>query len=199
LVQDGAKNNEGCYNILSNDPELNVVLQISCINHKIHNLLYTDVLIPKNFRNDKLKNLTSKLNAIYRKLYYRKKELEKYVKECQSLEIWKRVLKFLKENEDNDHFEDILNLNNEEDDIDLDLNKKPDFKSLKRGNVTRWNSTLTMLKSFESLHEVVNKCLEKESLFDLRINEDELKFISDLVGIFSIFETAVKVFQVVMV
>lgn len=182
LVEDGASNNTLAFTEISKDPDLKVVLRVVCVNHKIHNLLYTDVFNSKHYFNKPLNDVITKLKKVYRKLHYKKSKLDDIIKRNHSKETWENILDLL-ENHDEESFDGLF---------EVELNNN----SLKRNNPTRWSSTLGMLKSFLTSFEAVNDLLFKEKEHALLITEDEQTIMADLVSVFEIFENAVKVLQV---
>lgn len=182
LVQDEARNNIACFNEILNDPEVKVVLRIGCINHKIHNLLYTDVFNSANFSSPVLVDLTNKLKSIYRKVYFKKNQIKEIIKKNYSIDLWQDILSFLE--------------NSEVDDFDCFIDKEK-YSSLKRSNPTRWSSTLTMFKSFFKLYDVINQLLFNEKCTELLITDQEIELTTDMIWIFEIFEESIGIFQVV--
>lgn len=189
LLEDGAANNCICFREIREDPDLKVVLQVICINHNLHNLLYTDVFNSKHYKNTNLNDLIKKLKKIHRKVYYKKVQIQLIIQKNYSSEIWSKVLVMPKHNCE-ENFENLIEIEKE-----IESQQQQQNLHLKKNNTTRWNSTLKMLKSFMDLVEVINELLLKVKEFDLMISEEEFNQMKDLISIFSIFDEAVTTFQ----
>lgn len=125
---------------------------------------------------------------VYRRLHYKRLVFEEIVRKDYSQVAWEKVLDLLNNDEDADGNIDFEELFGE---IDSSKNRY-----LSKNNVTRWSSTLSMLKSFLNLFDAINDVLYKEKSHELFLKDDEKVIIKDLVSIFEIFENAVKVLQV---
>lgn len=181
-VNDSAKNNTAAYRIGKDDPEVRIVARIGCIAHNIHNLVYTDIFNSKHYKNDGLAHLMKKLNSIHQALYYKKAEMSLIFKAECTEESWNQIMA---------HCEEYVEFDPSE------IDKVPSVApNLRKNNVTRWNSTLTMLKSYLPLANVIRRILVEYNKFDLLISDDEKQTIRELVEIFELFEGAVKLCQV---
>uniref|UniRef100_T1GAK5 BED-type domain-containing protein n=1 Tax=Megaselia scalaris TaxID=36166 RepID=T1GAK5_MEGSC len=183
-VSDGAFNNDSCFALCKTDKEMQAMFKITCINHKLHNLLFTDVLASKQYKNLGLELIISKMKKIYKLMYFKKQTIEILVKEKHNEEKWKAILKFLHSHEEED-FDELISQINENDITGI----------FKNNNQTRWNSTLTMLRSFIPLIDVFYDILWNEKKSSLVVTQGELQCLKDLVLVFEIFEEATKIFQ----
>lgn len=61
---------------------------------------------------------------------------------------------------------------------------------IKNSNLTRWNSTLIMLESFNNNTSSITFMLEKLKKYELILSSSEIGLIKDLVKVFSIFKEA---------
>lgn len=187
-VSDGAFANDTCFRECEKDPEMNVPFRVSCINHKIHNLIYTDVLNSKHYANIELNSIIKKLKKIHKKVYYRKASIEKKIIERLTKDVWDKILSFVHDEQQED-FDELV-----------DFIQNPEIPEkqamLKKNNVTRWNSTLKMIRSFIPLNEIIYDILCQEKLTDLMISEKELTTLKELEIVFGIFEEVTNTFQV---
>lgn len=186
LVSDGASNNDACFEESLDDPEIDILFRVRCINHKIHNLIYNDVLDSSHYKNLELNVILRKIKKIQRAVYYRKVEIEKKIIEKHSRDIWTKILTFI-DTEAEDDFEEVL----EEIDKHSDIHKM-----LKKNNVTRWSSTLSMIRSFLPLATVINEILCQDKKVDLLVSDKENMVLKELETVFKIFEDVTKTFQV---
>lgn len=182
IVYDGAANNHKMYKLSFHDNEIQIIIEIVCICHNIHNLLFTDVFKGDHFSDLDLKSLNSKMIRIHHKLHFRKNELKNMTQKKQSEENWDRILTHLQMDDDY-VLEDYI--------------PNPSIGSLKTNNNTRWMSTLSMIKSFLPLVDHINDILyqDKRSIGFI-LTENDVGILNDLNKIYSIFEEATLIFQV---
>lgn len=165
--------------------------RLNCIAHSLHRFITYDILCNDAFED--LNNIILKIKQIYRTLTYRREDI---------LEIQQ-----LKENEK--IFEILQNLQNITNCIDCDDNivfgemeleleaaiKNPSLPSLKNSVETRWNSILSMLKSFSQNCEVINIVLLKMKRELLLIPSMEQELIKEFVEFLEIFSEATTYMQ----
>lgn len=187
-VTDDASNNKTCYDEAQKDSDLEILLRIGCINHKLHNLLYTDIFASKEFEDLALKTIVGKLKKIHKKIYYKKQLIKDIVIQKHSENVWEKILDFVNGTGEAD-FSDI------EEALTKDKDNSGFFKN---SNSTRWNSTLTMIKSYLPLSEYIYDILCFEKATSLILDEEEFKTLTELELVFGIFEDANNIFQVII-
>lgn len=181
IVYDGATNNHRIYTLSLDDNEIQIAIEIICICHNIHNLLYTDVFKSKHFSDKDLTNLNKKIGKIHQNLHFRKNQLKNMIQKQTSDENWDRILTHLELDDDY-----VLG----------DYIPNPSIISLRTNNDTRWMSTLSMIKSFLPLVDHINDILYQNKKSELILNDDDVNLLKDLYKIYSIFEEATLIFQV---
>lgn len=107
-------------------------LQLSCILHCIHNLIYSDVL----------KESLDKLHKIHRKLVYRREDIQRIKNKLKLAFVYKGFIELC-----------------EMDEIVEDMTKPVSQEPIKISMATRWNSLLNMLKSTKENHQEANIAL----------------------------------------
>lgn len=185
MVYDGAGNNHRIYTLSLRDDEIQIAIEIICICHNMHNLLFTDVFKSKHFSDKDLTRLNSKMNKIHQKLHYRKNQIKNIVNKNTSDKDWDQILTHLKMDDDF-VLEDYI--------------PNPNISTLKTNNNTRWMSTQSMIKSFLKSVDVINDIVYKDKRsVGLCIDEEDVDLLNDLNSIYSIFEEAALIFQVSLV
>lgn len=154
----------------------------SCAAHNLHLFLTKNLLEDPQFT--PLSTCLEKLRRIYRKLMYKHQELEEWTK-SQNVIICANFLKNVIE------VQELIEI--DEQFILGDEIKK--HKTLKLSVVTRWNSILTMVKSFNESHQSVNLALGHLDQADLIIGAEERRMLIELEHFLEIFENCTKVLQ----
>lgn len=154
-----------------------------------HNLQYLHLFVTKDiFGNEQFKvlnDIIGKLKEVFRILNYKQQELKIYS------DLAKQI-NFIQCNEDATNIDTINDLDylyaiNDEDDIT--------FTALKNSNVTRWNSTLAMVRSFTKNAVAINIVLGYASKIQYTIQSEQLANLKALQQFLEIFETGTTVLQ----
>lgn len=75
------------------------------------------------------------------------------------------------------------------------MNDRSGMTSLKNDNITRWNSTLTMLDSFLKNKTIIELILQRLRKYELILEDDELEKCEEMVSILRIFAKATDFLQ----
>lgn len=67
------------------------------------------------------------------------------------------------------------------------------FQTLKKRVLTRWNTILIMLRSYQSNLNGVETVLRQLKLFELILNDVEIQMVADLVAFLSLFESTTTI------
>ncbi|CAF1593420.1 unnamed protein product [Rotaria sp. Silwood1] len=194
------------------------IIHMFCIGHGIHNLLMVDCFP----RLTGVPDLLDKVQKIINKLRYRQHELEQEFIQIHDqikndlFEVINKAGEVLDADLalSYDDIEDVDQLDNEKENYELELysindqrsskfdylkktntttNNSYEFHTLKKRVVTRWNTILIMLRSYESNIPGIEIILRRLKLFHLILTPTENEVVRDLVDFLSSFETTTTI------
>ncbi|KAG5673335.1 hypothetical protein PVAND_003394 [Polypedilum vanderplanki] len=192
LVCDGAKNMDAAFNSL-----VNCIRRLNCEAHIINSILSADLEKSQAYKNT-CSEVMKKIKKIHGSIVYRLHELKSIFEAEQTKDIISYI------NEWENYLQDQI-LSDEEVGIDNDeilknifndtTKEMPAFNAFKKENATRWNSKLSMIKSFMSNINAINMCLAKLNHTDLCLTADEIENIIPVQELLNTFESSLKVLQ----
>lgn len=193
------------------------IIHMFCIGHGIHNLLMVDCFP----RLTGVPDLLDKVQMIINKLRYRQHELEQeFIRIHDQIkndlfEIINKAGEALDADLElsYDDIEDADQVDNENENYELELysindqrsskfdylkktnttNNSYEFHTLKKRVVTRWNTILIMLRSYQSNISGIEIILRRLKLFDLILTPSENEIVRDLVDFLSAFKTTTTI------
>lgn len=155
------------------------IKRLSCmaLAHNLHLFISRDIFANPEF--SVLNTIVSKLKLIYKALVYKHEELAQYA-EINTQIYFIKVVENAIDMDDGNNFDVKYQLSDETD----------DFTSLKLSNVTRWNSTLKMIRSFVDNSFSINVALGYTGKSDLTLQTEELAILKGVRGFLEIFRPA---------
>lgn len=157
------------------------IKRISCMAHNIHLFITKDIFANPDF--NVLVIIVDKLKHIYKALTYKHEEMVQYAQINKQMQFMSLIENAI----------DIDELNNFDD--QYHLNDENNHTSLKNSNATRWNSLLTMVKSFVKNYMNINTALMFIGKLDHLIQNEELNILKAFQEFLEIFESCTVVLQ----